>query len=257
MIRLFKPLWIVTLVVVGFACSEDDPLPRSTVDFSTGIPEVGIPVKFDNLSLNADRYEWRFGDGQSSDQISPLITFNEPGPVEVVLKAFTKDGQVDSLVRNITIRQRVLIGYSVNIYPTKNGDSAWDPDETGDNVFPDILIQLLVDKDNPTDAELDNALFDGIFNNVSSSNFSRGEGSTGFQEDIILTDEDWGFALFDFDDGNPDITTDDDFEFMAGVLFNPVQSLTAKTSDGTAGVVSIIFSDDTFTLDFDLIFELR
>jgi len=257
MIRAFKSLWIVALIGIVFSCNEDDPLPIPTIDFTNPLAEVGVPVMFDNLTTNADRYEWRFSDGQSSDQISPSITFDTPGNVEVVLRAFTKDGQVDSLVRNITIRQRVLVGYAVNIFPTKNADAEWDPAEAGDEVYPDILIQLIVDKDSPSEAEFENALFDGIFNNTDVSNFSRGEGDTGFQEDIVLTNEDWGFALFDFDDGNPDITTDDDFEFMAGVVFNPVEGLTFKNSTGDAGVVSVFFTDPTFTLDFDLYFELR
>lgn len=257
MIKLSRFLSVVTLIAVAFACSEDDPLPIPTLDFSNAIAEVGVAVMFDNKTTNADRYEWRFGDGQSSTEVSPKITFNSPGNVEVVLKAFTKDGQVDSLVRNITIRQRVLVGYSVNIYPTKNEGAEWDATETGDDVYPDLLIQLLVDTGNPTQAQLDNALFDGIFNNTTASNFSRGEGDTGFTEDIVLTNEDWGFALFDFDDGDPNVTTDDEFEFISGALFNPVTGLTYKNAAGDAGIVSVFFSDASGTFDFDLFFELR
>lgn len=140
-----RSLWIVALAALAFACGEDDPLPRSTVDFINKIAEVGRPVMFDNLSLNADRYEWTFSDGQTSDAISPTITFDGPGAIKVVLKAFTKDNQVDSVVRDITIRQRFLVAYSVKAFPmdslgTDGLKYAWDKDEADpEDQFPDLL----------------------------------------------------------------------------------------------------------------------
>lgn len=255
--RFTRSLWIVALVAFAFACSEDDPLPRSTVDFINEIAEVGRPVMFDNLSLNADRYEWTFSDGQTSDAISPSITFDEPGEVKVVLKAFTKDNQIDSVVRDITIRQRYLVGYSVNIYPTKDGTEDWDPGEADpEDAFPDIFVQFSVNKANLTDEEFANSVFDGPFTNVDVSSFS-----VEVTDDIILTNvtEGWGFALFEFDDNDETITTDDDFTFMAGVGFNPVLSPTVKSEDGESGFITIFSPGDADDPAFgvDLFFELR
>lgn len=129
MIKFLRSLWIVALVALAFACSKDDPLPRASVDFTNKVAEVGVEVMFDNLSLNADRYEWAFSDGQTSDAISPTLIFDDPGEVEVILRAFTKDGQKDTVARTITIRQRYLVGYAVNVYPLKNGTEDWDPGE--------------------------------------------------------------------------------------------------------------------------------
>ena len=247
---------MAALMVMAFACSKDDPLPRATVDFTNKIAEVGKEVMFDNLTVNADRYEWTFSDGQSSTAISPSITFDEPGPVEVVLKAFTKDGQVDSLVREITVRQRYLVGYTVNVYPTKNGATDWDAGEPAANVFPDIFVQFAPNKINLTQEEFDNSLFDGPFPDVDVSSFS-----VDVTQDVIMTDitEGWGFALFDFDDNDPSITTDDEFEFMVGLAFNPVQFLSVYFPDGESGYIPLFSPADGPDPAFgvDLIFELK
>jgi len=257
--KFTSSLWLIVLVAFGFACSEDDPLPRSTVDFTNKIAEVGRPVMFDNLSLNADRYEWTFSDGQTSDAISPTITFDEPGAIKVVLKAFTKDNQVDSVVRDITIRQRYLVGYSVNVYPTKNGTEDWDPGEADpEDAFPDIFVQFTLNKGSLSEAELANSVFDGPFTNVDIPSFS-----IEVTDDIILTNttEGWGFALFEFDDldMSGDISSNSELTFMAGVGFNPVLSPTVKSEDGESGFVTIFSPGDTENAAFgvDLFFELR
>ena len=258
MIKKFaRSLWMVALAALAFACSEDDPLPRATVDFTNETAEVGRPVMFDNLTLNADHYEWTFGNGETSTDISPTVTFNDPGPVNVVLKAFTKDGQVDSVSRLITIRQRFLTVYSVNIYPTKNGAEDWDPGETGDDIYPDIFVQFTLNKTTAlTQEEIANSVFDGPFSNVDISSFS-----VEVTDDIILTNTPWGFAIFEFDDDDMsgDISSSNELTFMAGLAFNPVLSPTVKSEDGESGFITIFSPGDTENPAFgvDLFFELR
>jgi chitodextrinase len=40
---------------------------------------VNETVKFTNTSMNADTYEWDFGDGQTSTEQSPSHSWNSPG----------------------------------------------------------------------------------------------------------------------------------------------------------------------------------
>lgn len=250
--KLYRYLLIAPLAAMAWACSEDDPLPKPTIDFSNVPVEVGVEVMFDNLTTNADHYEWRFGNtGKTSTDVSPKVTFDAPGTMQVVLKAFTKDNQVDSVVRTVTIRQRYLTGYVVNVFPFKNDGVEWDDGEVGDDVYPDILVQLLADNaDN-----LDNAYFDGPYSNVKVTDtpFS-GTADT----DVILTNEDWGFALFDFDGADINNATNADFTFMTGVGFNPVAIPAIKNADGDAGYISVFFTDSNGnTIDVDLYFELK
>lgn len=261
MIRLYKLSWLLCAAVLAFSCSDDDdPLPLPTVDFvvDPAQVEVGIPVMFDNITRNADNYSWSFGGTITSTEVSPTITFTTPGSVEVVLTAITLDGQEVSITKTITVKQRFLTGYSVNVFPAKNADLDWDDGAAPEDVFPDIFVQFLVDKDNPSQAEFDNALFDGIFTNIPVSSFARTDADQGFPTDIILTNEDWGFALFDFDGSDPANPGPTDFEFMAGVIFNPVQTITFKSPAGDVGFISVFITDSAGnTLDVDISFELR
>lgn len=252
-----RSIWIVVLAVLVLACAEDDPLPLATVDFKTdpAVVEVGLPVMFDNLSLNADRYEWRFGT-QTSTDISPTITFSSPGSIDVVLKAFTKDNQVDSVVKTISVKQRYLTGYSITIYPTKdeNGDD-WDAGAADPaDFFPDIIVQFIPDRD----FEEDEILIDGPFENVDIPAFSV---SLPDQAQIVLTNDEWAFTIFDFDEDDPATPEDEtDFVPMAGFSgFNPVLANTIKNSAGDQGLITIFFPEDDVNPPFgvDFFFEIR
>ncbi len=254
MTRLLRSLWVVALGVIAFGCSKDDPLPRSTVEFTNGLIEVGIPVMFDNLTLNADRYEWKFSDGQTSEEISPNITFNSPGAVDVVLKAFTKDGQIDSVARTVNVLQRYLTGYIVKAFPTDSIGFDWDINgATAEDKLPDILVEIVVDKANPTQAEIDNSIIGPVFLNASGQDV----GDT-ITQDVVLTNESWVFILRDWDGADENnISLADPFSFVTGVTFNPVQVPTTKTSDAE-GFFSItgFDSNDKF-IDINVFFELR
>lgn len=252
MIKLYKPLSIFLFILIASACSEDDPLPVPSVDFflDPEVVEVNVPVMFDNLTTNASNYEWDFGDGQVVTDISPTVTFSSPGPVTVTLRAFTEDNQVDSLSQSFTVLERVLTGYIVNVFPAFNGAEAWDPNETGVEQFPDLVMQFL-----PDDQNNDQGFVDGIFVN-------RGAGPVGNTIDpnfnrVVLSDEDWTFILFDFDGDIDDIQLED-LEVMIGAQFNPLQSATFKNEAGDAGFVTVVLVDsENNVLDVDLTFELQ
>ncbi|MCB9236565.1 MAG: PKD domain-containing protein [Cyclobacteriaceae bacterium] len=258
MIKKFaRSLWMVALAALAFACSEDDPLPRATVDFTNETAEVGRPVMFDNLTLNADHYEWTFGNGETSTDISPTVTFNDPGPVNVVLKAFTKDGQVDSVSREITIRQRFLVAYSVKSFPQDSLGFPWDKDAaTEEDKRPDLLVDFIVNKSNAdlTEEDINNSLLGPIFFNAKGQDVSN---TVTF--DLILTDEPWAFVLRDWDGADENkITLDDPFSLVMGATFNPVQAPSIRNEDGTGGNFSITgFNSSDQFIDITFFYELR
>lgn len=249
--KLARQLWIMALVAVVFACSEDDPLPRATVDFSNEVAEVGRPVMFDNLTTNADRYEWKFSSGQTSEEISPTITFNSPGSVQVTLKAFTKDGQVDSVSRTVNILQRYLVSYAVKSFPSDSLGFAWDKDEAlEEDKLPDVLVLFVAS----AAENLDNGILGPVFINA------QGQDVGNTVEDVILTDEEWVFELSDWDGTDPDAISlaNDPFSVIVSPTFNPVQIISTKSDDGLEGFFSItgFTSDDQF-VDITFFFELR
>lgn len=52
----------------------------------------GTEVNFINLSVDAENFEWVFGDGNGSTEIAPSHTYNEPGTYTVWLYADSNDG---------------------------------------------------------------------------------------------------------------------------------------------------------------------
>lgn len=89
-------------------------------DFSFTFLESCQPaiVQFDNLSLNAESYEWDFGDGGTSTETHPTHSYEDAGTYRVTLKAW-KDGicmaEINQnievfmpIVADLTISQEVI-----------------------------------------------------------------------------------------------------------------------------------------------------
>ncbi|MEA1896551.1 MAG: PKD domain-containing protein [Bacteroidota bacterium] len=56
------------------------------------------PVNFHNYSQNAVRYEWDFGDGNTSGDIEPVHYYREPGTYNITLTAWSQEACYDTLV---------------------------------------------------------------------------------------------------------------------------------------------------------------
>lgn len=75
----------ITLLLIG--CKKDEPQivdPYAKFTFTTN----GLQVSFKNLSTNATSYEWNFGNGKSSTETNPSITYDKEGTYSVSLKAW-------------------------------------------------------------------------------------------------------------------------------------------------------------------------
>lgn len=78
---------------------------QAAADFEAAPAKGRAPleVRFINLSANAERYEWDFGDGVRSRDEEPVHTYDRPGLYTVRLKAFNQSG-VDERVRESAIK---------------------------------------------------------------------------------------------------------------------------------------------------------
>lgn len=74
-------------------------------DFNPNHSEGCLPlaVQFENLSENALRSDWIFGDGGSSTEENPSYVFDEPGEFQVILKITGRDGLEYSAQQTITV----------------------------------------------------------------------------------------------------------------------------------------------------------
>ena len=78
--------------------SEFKPVPAADFSFIQNLHTVS----FTNLTTGADQYTWNFGDGITSNLVSPTHTFTQPGEYFVELIAQNECGP-DTMTRQITI----------------------------------------------------------------------------------------------------------------------------------------------------------
>lgn len=87
-INMRKITFLSVLVLVLAASCSKDPV----ADFSfSGPVKVGEEVTFNNLSKNADRFAWDFGDGHTSVKTNPVHAFGKAGTCTVSLQAIGED----------------------------------------------------------------------------------------------------------------------------------------------------------------------
>jgi hypothetical protein len=136
----------MAFIAILSSCSSDnsttDSTPSPHASFTmTGTRVTPALISFVNTSQNADHYQWDFGDGRSSIQASPEMTFDTHGDFEITLIAFPS-----SLSRSDTARQVLSITPSrvfldslrVEQIPFVDGNGAgWDL-TTG----PDLIFEL-------------------------------------------------------------------------------------------------------------------
>jgi PKD repeat protein len=101
-------------------------------------------ITFDNSSVGGDRFLWDFGDGSSSEEESPIHTYNSSGTYTITLYAWNSDACADTLIMEDLIR--IYDGEGSSEFPNAfkwNGSGPtgghWTPGSVDNTVFhPDI-----------------------------------------------------------------------------------------------------------------------
>jgi gliding motility-associated-like protein len=97
--------------------------PNAQFSFAPNPPEPNAPVRFTNLSLNANAYLWDFGDGETSTAFEPIHEFNKTGVYNVKLIAYN--------ILNCT--DTVELPVPVIINPLLDVPNAFTPGRFGQN----------------------------------------------------------------------------------------------------------------------------
>ena len=74
-----------------------------------------LTVIFENTSSNAQKYHWDFGTGDNSNVVNPSYTFDKPGKYAVKLEATGKGGSKISKPRVITVYEKPIAGFEIDI----------------------------------------------------------------------------------------------------------------------------------------------
>jgi PKD repeat protein len=230
---------LVGSVALNTSCSNTDPLPISVANFEvvSVAPEVDVPVKFENQSLNSSIYAWDFGDGATDSlTIAPEHAYDSPGNYLVKLTAYTEDGQKSEAIKEVSVGERFLTGmYIIHLDMLDTEGNPWDDDGSG----PDVLFQL-----GPTDAEVLEDLVFVYFDSLNVGQFSTPIGiSTDnlVPDDYKLTNQEFFILMEEVDtvDNAPVYTP------MAEVVFNPVvqedEFITVTKRENGTGDIAIPF----------------
>jgi PKD repeat protein len=245
------PVSLLAIAALFYSCDETDPLPISEAKFeiNTMAPEVGLPVIFENQSLNSSLYAWDFGDGNTDSlTVAPEHTYETPGTYMVTLKAYTEDGQSSQESKELTVGERFLTGmYIVSIDMEDPEGNPWDADGSG----PDVLFQL-----GPTDATVLEDLAFVFIDSLNVGQFSTPIGITTddiLQDDFKLQNKDFFILLEEIDTVNNEAQ----FTPMVELTFNPIVQedefiTVTKRADGTGDIVIpfIVLQKFQFFLEF-------
>ena len=96
------------------SCQNDDDalLPQSQAEFTVSANEVkiGQDIQFTNNSQNATAYLWSFGDGTTSNQVSPKKSYQSSS---VFLVSLVSTGSGGSTISNMEIKVTPASGFTV------------------------------------------------------------------------------------------------------------------------------------------------
>ena len=107
MIRLLKKTKIFSILILAvtfLGCEDDEgtPLPAVTAGFTYSTIQNTGTVSFINISENAESFKWDFGNGTTSTEIDPTVTFNS-GTYTVSLTATNVAGASDTFEDQLVI----------------------------------------------------------------------------------------------------------------------------------------------------------
>jgi PKD repeat protein len=81
------------------------PFPEASFEIDGGEYSVEDSIAITNTSANAVDYIWQFGDGRTSVQFEPELSYTDAGSYELRLIAVNEIGQLNEYSTNITINQ--------------------------------------------------------------------------------------------------------------------------------------------------------
>ncbi len=111
---IYRYSLIVTLLLLVFSCQNDDDViaPQSQAEFTASATEVAIGeiIQFTNNSQNATAFAWSFGDGTTSNQVSPTKSYQSSN---TFLVSLVSTGSGGSTVSNMQITVTPASSFSV------------------------------------------------------------------------------------------------------------------------------------------------
>ncbi len=125
-------VWVNPTVTTNYTVSVSDECQTFTVEGTTEVEVIqptadftitsnlifnDVPIQFQNLSQDANTYEWFFGDGNQSTLVHPTNTYDNWGPYVVTLIATDHLGCKDTIQKPLNIEEEWYIYVPNTITP--------------------------------------------------------------------------------------------------------------------------------------------
>lgn len=100
--------------------------PNPTADFNIINNNTGIPfeIVLQNNSLLADDFLWHFGNGDTSQQPTPVYTYNDTGTFQLQLNVQTVNGCSDSAIKDIIALPKRIDAALKSLFLTEKDDGS-------------------------------------------------------------------------------------------------------------------------------------
>ena len=84
---------------------------------------INEPTVFTNLSKNAVRYLWEFGDNTTGTEVNPIHQYNKTGSYKVCLNAYNISNCPSKLCRMVPAEIQPIVGLPTAFSPNGDGEN--------------------------------------------------------------------------------------------------------------------------------------
>jgi gliding motility-associated-like protein len=97
--------------------------PIADFSFVPITPEANVPTSFTNMSVNAVRYSWDFGDATSSIETNPVHQYNKTGTYRACLTAYNNSNCPSVACKEVPADVVPIIGLPSGFSPNGDGEN--------------------------------------------------------------------------------------------------------------------------------------
>jgi PKD repeat protein len=131
--------FVFTFLIALSGCIKE-PVANFEANKTTAV--TSEVITFTNTTVDAESYEWDFGDRKGSTDESPSHTYANPGVYDVILKAYSKkERKSDEASISITVKEANQIVFNNTRYPLNLGYLEYYGDWAGNGGYNfDIIL---------------------------------------------------------------------------------------------------------------------
>ena len=105
-----KIIFLISILLFFISCNSDEneqteEQVTACFEINKDTYEFGEELQITNCSVGASSYEFNFGNGTTSSENSPIISYENSGDYTITLRATSESGKTNTVSKNITVNQ--------------------------------------------------------------------------------------------------------------------------------------------------------